>query len=325
MEKTTSFHKVTSSKSFVLILVLVLVLVVFWLINPNYLGWQNIKNILYATSLSGTLAVGIGCMLISGSPDLSAGAVGMVGGILVAMLLQAGIPWVPALLITLVFGAVAGSINAFFQLRFNMMPFISTLAMASVWRGLGYVVTKAQSVSVADPVFTKLGTATLLGIPVPFVITLILYIVYGIILSSTKFGRRVYMIGGNRTAAELAGINIKKMRTILCINCSVIASLGGAILAGRMHSATAGSVIGTEFDGIIASCLGGISFGGGSGGMVGAFIGLMLLGAFKNGLSCAGLNTYWQIVASGLLLIVALVVDYINAQVRAKAMSKKIA
>ena len=77
MEKTTSFHKVTSSKSFVLILVLVLVLVVFWLINPNYLGWQNIKNILYATSLSGTLAVGIGCMLISGSPDLSAGAVGM--------------------------------------------------------------------------------------------------------------------------------------------------------------------------------------------------------------------------------------------------------
>ena len=323
--KNNFFHKITRAKSFTLILVWIAVLIFFRLINPNYLSWQNIKNILYATSLAGTLAVGIGCRLISGGPDLSAGAVGMMGGVIVALLLQAGWSWVPALLAALVFGAFAGSVNAFFKLKFQMMPFISTLAMASVWKGLGYIITGAQSVSIGDPTFQKLGTATLLGIPVPFVITIVLYVIHGIILSRTKLGRRVYMIGGNRTAAELAGINITKMEIILAVNCSTIAALGGAILAGRMHSATAGSVIGTEFDGIIASCLGGISFGGGSGGMFGAFIGLMLLGSFKNGLSCAGLNTYWQIVASGLLLILALVVDFINEQIRVNSLKKKIA
>ena len=126
-----------------------------------------------------------------------------------------------------------------------------------------------------------------------------------------------------RNAAQLAGININKMHTILCINCSTIAALGGAILAGRMHSATAGSVLGTEFEGIIASCLGGISFGGGSGTMGGAFIGLMLMGFFNNGLTGAGLSSYWQIVASGCLLIAALIVDLINENIRVKNLKKR--
>lgn len=322
MTKVSPLKNFFKSKNMTLILVWIAIIIVFRIINPHYLTWQNIKNILYATSLSGTLAVGIGCMLLSGMPDLSAGAVGMMGGIIVALLLQSGWGWFPAIVVTLMFGAVAGGINAFFQIKFKMMPFIATLAMSSVWKGLGHIITDSQSVSIGNPAYQKLATATILGIPVPFVIALVLYIVYGIILSSTKFGRKVYMIGGNRNAAQLAGININKMHTILCINCSTIAALGGAILAGRMHSATAGSVIGTEFDGIIASCLGGISFGGGSGTMGGAFIGLMLLGFFNNGLTGAGLDSYWQIVASGCLLIAALVVDLVNENIRVKNLKK---
>lgn len=324
MKQSSFFNKYIKSKYFTLILVWVVILIVFQFINKNYLSTANIKNILYATSLSGTLAVGIGCMLISGSPDLSAGAVGMMGGLVIALLMQKGIGWGWALIITLVYGSFAGAVNAFFQLTFNMMPFISTLAMSSVWRGIGYIITDSQSISVSNPGWQSLGTAAVFGIPVPFVITILLYIVYSIILSRTKIGRKVYMIGGNRTAASLAGINIKKLRIILCINCSTIAALGGSILAGRMHSATPGSVIGTEFEGIIASCLGGISFGGGSGTMLGGFIGLMLMGCFNNGLSCAGLSSYWQIVASGLLLIAALVVDYVNEQLRIKNLKKKV-
>lgn len=320
--KKSLLQSFVKSKSFTLILVWIAILAVFQILQPSYLGIQNIKNILYATSLSGTLAVGIGCVLISGMPDLSAGAVGMMGGIVIAILLNLGMSWWLALILTLAFGALAGGINAFFLLKFNMMPFISTLAMSSVWKGIGYIITDSQSISVSNPVFIKLGTATLFGIPVPFVIMIVLYIVYGIILSRTKLGRKVYMIGGNRSAAQLAGINLKKMRVILCVNCSTVAALGGAILAGRMQSATPGSVLGMEFDGIIASCLGGISFGGGSGGMLGGFIGLMVLGCFNNGLTCVGLGAYWKIVASGILLIMALMVDFLNNQMRMRNLNR---
>lgn len=318
MRNNNFIKKLVRERSFTLFLVLIAVIIVFQLANRNYLSSDNIRNILNAASLSGTLAVGIGCILILGIPDLSAGAVGCMGGLLIAILMNAGLGWFPSLLIAMAFGAAAGLINAFFLNVCRMMPFISTLAMASVWRGLGNIITDNQSISISNVTFHKLGSAWVLGLPLPFIIMMLLYLAYGLILRYTNFGRHVYMVGGSRNAARLAGINIKKINTILMVNCSVIAVLGGSVLAGRMHNATPFSVHGTEIDGIIASCLGGISFMGGSGGMLGAFIGLLLLNFFNNGLSIIGLGSYWQIVASGLLLVAALTVDYISTELRQK-------
>jgi len=318
-----SIRKFAREKGFALLLVLIAVITLFQIINKHYLSVNNIRNILIAASLSGTLAVGIGCMLIAGMPDLSAGAVGCMGGLLMALFLRSGMGWVPAMVLSLIYGAIAGAMNAFFINQFRMMPFIATLAMSSVWRGMGNIITDNQSIAISNVVFNNIGSTWVLGMPLPFVIMLCLYIIYGLILKYTKFGRSIYMVGGNRMAARLAGISIKKVMTILMINCSVIASLGGAILAGRMHSAHPSSVHGTQLTGIIASCLGGISFGGGAGGMLGGFIGLMLLNFFNNGLTIAGLSSYWQIVASGLLLILALTVDYINGRVRLRVLKVK--
>ncbi len=318
MKSNTFIKKFVKDRSFTLLIVLIAIIIIFQLVNKNYMSSDNFRNILNAASLSGTLAVGMGCLLILGIPDLSTGAVGCIGGLLLAMLMNAGLGWFPSLFIAMGFGVAAGFLNAFFINVCRMMPFISTLAMASVWKGLGYIITDNQSISVSNAAFHKIGVISILGLPLPFVIMIVLYVVYGLMLKHSNFGRNIYMVGGNRNAARLAGINIKRVQTLLLINCSVISTIGGSILVGRMHNATPFSVHGTEIDGIIAILLGGISFGGGSGGMLGAFFGLLLLNFFNNGLSIIGLGTYWQIVASGLLLVAALLVDYITTELRSK-------
>ncbi len=320
--KNTGFKKVIKSKTALLILVIVVVVVFFDIVNPNYLSGDNIKNILVTSSLSGTLAVGIGCILISGNTDLSAGGVGALGGVLVSMLCNVGMPWVLALLITLAFGIAAGLLNAFLVNKCNIAPFLATLATASIWKGLAMAWTNAVGVAIANEKFYKLGLSKLFGfIPMPFVYIVILFIIYGFILNKTKFGRQIYMIGGNRQAARLAGVSSAKVTTILMMNCSMLSAFAGAVLAARMHVGAPGSVVGTELTAITASCLGGIAFGGGSGGMLNGFIGVMLLTAFNIGLSVIGLDTYWQTVASGVLLIIALVIDYMNQKSIQKSLS----
>ncbi len=321
MERTSGIKRIVNSKSFTLIVVMAVIIIAFWIINPNYLSDDNIRNILNAASLSGTIAVGMACLLISGQVDLSAGAVGMMGGVVIAYLLQAGLPWFPALIITLAIGAVVGLINAFFVNVLNFMSFISTLGMSTVFTGLGLVFTNAQNIAVSNQSFWALGSTNVLGIiPLPFFIMMILFIVYGFILLNTKFGRRMYMCGGNRNAARLAGIDPKKIHLVLFVNNSVIAFLAGSLMTARMHMASPTAVIGSDLTAITAAVLGGVSFMGGGGGMGGAFIGLMLLNTFTNGLVVIGLGSYWQIVAQGVLLIAALVLDFFRERSRIRAL-----
>ncbi|MCF0121362.1 MAG: ABC transporter permease [Oscillospiraceae bacterium] len=325
MEKKSTMKKITQSKSFTLIIVLIVVVIFFYIMNKNYLASDNIRNILNAASLTGTLAVGIACILISGNCDLSAGSVGMLGGVLVAMALKTGMPWPLALLISICFGLVAGGVNAILVNVFNFMPFIATLAMSSVWKGIGLVLTDSQNIAISNQSFWKVGAGAVLGIPMPFIIMVALLIIYGFILNYTRFGRFMYMCGGNRNAARLAGINPKRISAILYLNCSAIACLGGSVLAARMHTGSPSSVIGQELEGITASVLGGVSFTGGSGGMLGCFFGLILLNCFNNGLTVIGLGSYWQIVASGVLLILALVLDFVREKNRIKKLKAEAA
>lgn len=320
MDKGT-VRRFISGKSFTLIIVWVIVVILFWRLNKNYLSMDNIRNIFNAAFLSGTIAVGMSCLLISGQIDLSAGATGMMAGVIIAFLLQANIPWVPALIITLLFGAVVGLINAFFANVMNFMPFISTLAVSTTLSGLGLVMTNAQNIAISNRSFWLLGSTNVAGVfPLPFFITVILLIIYGVILQNTRFGRRMFMAGGNPNAARLAGINPKKITSILFVNNSCIACLAGALMAARMHMGSPSAILGADLDGITAAVLGGVSFMGGGGGMGGVFIGLMLLNSFKNGLVVVGLDSYYQVVASGILLIAALLLDFFREKSRIKAL-----
>ncbi|SHI21300.1 ribose transport system permease protein [Sporobacter termitidis DSM 10068] len=323
MENRNGIRRIVGSKNFTLVVVWALIVILFQIINKNYLSTDNIRNIFNSAFVSGTIAVGMSCLLISGQIDLSAGNTGMMAGVIIAFLLQTKMPWVPALLITLCFGAAVGLLNAFFANVLNFMSFISTLAISTAFAGLSLVLTNAQNIAISNRSFWELGSTNVLSIfPLPFFITIILLLIYGFILSSTRFGRRIYMAGGNRNAARLAGINPKKITTILFVNNSMISCLAGALMAARMHMGSPTAITGSDLDAITAAVLGGVAFMGGGGGMLGVFIGLMLLNSFNNGLVVVGLDSYYQIIAKGVLLIAALTLDFYREKSRLKALKE---
>lgn len=315
--------KIFRMKEFTLLLVLVVTVVIFYIINKNYLSIGNIRNIFNSAFVTGILAVGIACLLIGGKIDLSAGNTGMMAGIIISLLLKAEYPWIPALIIVLVFGAATGFINAFFVNVMKFAPFISTLAVSTAYAGAALLLTNAQNIPIGKQnyaAFLSLGSTNLGIFPLPFFIAIILLLIYGIILFATGFGRRIYMTGGNANAARLAGINPNKITTILFVNNSVIACIAGILFASRMQMGSATAVSGSDLDAITAVILGGVAFTGGTGNMLGVFIGIMLLTSFQNGLVVAGLSPYYQIVAKGLLLIAALILDYFRENARVKAL-----
>ena len=316
-----SIKKITSDNKFTLIIVLVVVVLLFRILNKNYLSIDNIRNILTSAAVIGMLSVGMSCILISGEIDLSTGYVGTFGGIIIAVFLQNGMPWIPALVITVGIGAAIGLLNAFFVNVLGFMSFIATLALGMAINGYGQVLCNGQNMTIIDEAFWGLGSTTVFDIiPLPFLIAIIMFIVYGFILYRSRFGRRTYMVGGNANSARLAGINPKKITTILYVNNGCIACLAGAITTARMHMGSPSGITGRDFEAITAAVLGGVSFLGGGGGMVGVFIGLILLSSFKNGLMVIGLQSHHQTIATGLLLIAALTLDFFREKSRHKAL-----
>ncbi len=316
--------RLTGSRNFFLFLFTVLIIIIFQIAQPLYLSADNIRNIFYSVSVTGILMVGIANLLISGNMDLSAGAVGCFCTILGCKLINLGVPWVLAALMTIGMGICCGLLNAFMTYKLGIIPFIGTLGIASVWSGLGAVITKQASVTLTNESFFKFGSTKFGIIPIAFLYVVFLCVLYGLIMKYTKFGRKVYMCGGNRIAARLAGIKIERIGTIMMCNCSGLAALAGIVMASRMHLIHYQNLQDTSTMGAItAALLGGVAFGGGAGGMLGAFIGLMLLNCFKNGIDIIGCNEYVQILFNGVLLAAAMAVDFFNNMSRQKALKAK--
>ncbi|MBQ8830577.1 MAG: ABC transporter permease [Oscillospiraceae bacterium] len=317
--------KITTSRNFYLFLFIVLIAVIFTIINPLFISADNIRNILYAASITGVMMVGMANLLISGNMDLSAGAVGCFAAILGSYMINAGVPWVIATIGAIGFGVLCGLLNAFMTYKLGIMPFIGTLGISNVWSGLAAVITRQASVTLTNESFFVFGSAKIGNlIPWAFLYVVILCLVYTFIMKCTKAGRKVYMCGGNRNAARLAGIKVEKVSTVMMCNCSGLAALAGMIMTARMHLIHYQNLQTTSTMGAMTSALlGGVAFGGGSGAMGGAFLGLMLLTIFKNGIDIIGCNEYVQIMFNGILLAAAMAVDYFNNLAQQKSLKAK--
>lgn len=320
VEAKSIVKKIVGLKNFPLILVIAVLVVFFQIMNRNYLSIENVRGILNAASIVGVLAIAMSCLIIGGQIDLSAAAIACVCGMFATFISNAGVNWVLAFVCAIIIGAVIGAVNALLVVRFNLKAFIATLAMAKAMEGLARVLSNSNTVPVADTKFWILGSATVAGIPMPFIITLILFIIYGVILSKSKLGRKIYMCGGNANAARLAGINTKKIHTFLFVNSGLLCAFGGAVYTSRLRTGTPTAIIGKEFDAITVAVLGGVAFTGGAGGMAGCFIGLLLINSFNFGLSVISVPTYWNVVAQGLLLVLALALDFIRERLRLKSL-----
>ena len=310
----------------IMVLLFVVLLLVFAVITtPNksilemlsgrspVLRIPNLINILNAMAVTAFLTQGVSMLMISGRLDLSTGANGTLCGMLLAAVLRDGMPLVPALLITLAVGAFIGLINAALVNELKMAPFIATLATSSIVMGFVYLIANKKSITIGNPVLTEFGKHMLFGyLPVSALVSFFFMIIMGIILHKTKFGRQVYLVGGNPQASMLAGINPRRMSYILFIICGLFSSMAGITLVSRLQSASMDGVSAQRFMGITAAVLGGISFGGGSGGMAGAFVGLLVLNTFNNGMTVVGFSPYWRTVASGMLLVLALMLDFLQ-------------
>jgi ribose/xylose/arabinose/galactoside ABC-type transport system permease subunit len=309
------------SPMFSLLILFILLVVYFaWASSGIFLKPKNLVNILSAMAISALLTEGVSFLMISGKLDLSTGANGTLCGMLLAFMLQHGSPVFVALPVSLALGGVIGLFNSVLVNEINFQPFIATLASSSVFTGFVYVLANKKAIDIRDPVILWLGKGMILNfMPVSAAMALLLMVIVGIILHKTKFGRQIYLVGGNARAAMLSGINPKKLSYKLFAICGVFSSLAGITLSARLQSGTIAGVTAARFQGITAAVLGGVSFGGGSGGMGGAFVGLLVLSGFNNGMTVIGLNPYWQAVASGLLLLFALALDVFRTRRNSKA------
>lgn len=301
---------------FFLILMLVVMVAAFALISHGtFLKARNIRNIFNSMSIVAVLTIASAFLIISGQIDLSAGTVGTLSAIIMAYLLRDGQALPIAFLTGIVVAAAFGLLCAWLITHFHLQAFIVTMAVALIAKGAIYIISGAVDIPIKNDAVVFVGTHMLFGyLPLSTIISAALFVVYGLILAKTNLGKRIYLIGANSTAAWLSGINSKGMYYILFINSSVLGAVAGMMSAARMKDSSPSGISTQQFAGIIASLLGGVSFGGGSGGLLGAFLGLLIINTFSNGMSVIGVGSYWQTMASGLLLLVALTYDYASAR-----------
>ena len=304
----------------ILIVALIIVVAIFTSLNGNYFSWTNFVNILVAASLIGLVAIGHTYLIIAGQNDLSPGSVAAFTGVLCATLVSMGLPFLAAVLITLLAGAVVGIFNSWMVNKIKIEAFIATLVTQFVFRGFAYILCDGRPVSITNEAYISIGATRILSIPLSVWIMLVLILVFGLVLAKTKFGRSVYAIGGNRDAARLAGLNPQRIITILFVMMGVITALGGIVFSSRMHSGQPAANVNLEFDAITAVVLGGVSFTGGVGDMVGTILGVILIQAFNTGLIMVNVPSFWQYVARGALLLFALTSDYSRKTNREKAL-----
>ena len=299
-----------------LVLFFVIITVFTHLTNGRMLDMRNLMNILNMMAVSAFLTQGVALLMISGKLDLSTGANGTLCGMFLAFVLREGVPLIPALMLALLIGAIFGLVNAALVNELNMAPFIATLATSLI--GTGFVILIAQNriIPIRDTILHAYGSHMLFsfgsfpGVPVSALLAFILMAIIGVLLHKTKFGRQIYLVGGNPQAAMLCGINPKKMSYILFIICGLFSSAAGITLVSRLQSANMQGLVAQRFQGITAAVLGGIILGGGTGGMLGAFVGLLVLSTFSNGMTVHGAGPGWHHVASGSLLVLALTLEF---------------
>ena len=308
-------RRLVRTKIFTLIILLILLTVVISIASGGYFtSFSNIQKILDSMIIPAMLTIGAGMLLISGNLDLSMGTVGTASGMMFAYLMEySKLHWIPALIATLAAAAVIGIINATLVNVMRFPAFIATLGMASVTEGLSFLFTEGTTIPLWNPTVRFIGQGKI-GNVVPFTIILLVvaFVVYGLILSKSKFGRQMYLTGGNPQATRLSGINPRRVSYILFINSSLLAAVAGMMLPARVASINANGIKASQFTGVTAAILGGISFGGGTGGMAGAFVGLLIFTAFSNGMVVLGIDMYYTQVIYGALLLLALTFDYIS-------------
>lgn len=306
-------RRLLSREGFALLIAWILLLLVFTITSPFFLNVRNLLNIGRAVAIMGVVSTGVTIGLIGGVFDLSIAAVADLSAVTAGLFyLNFGVPPLLALLIGLVVGLVCGLVNGTLVTRLRINPIIGTLATAGVFRGISFLLTGGTSHAMDSAGFRWLGRSEVLGIPSAILVMAVVMLSAYVILRYSKFGRNTYAIGGNPLASRLAGINVDRHRMMLFVVVAVSASLGGLIMLSKIGTLIPNANAGTELNMIAAAILGGTALAGGGGTVQGTLIGVLILGTLSNGLVMNNVNVYWQQIASGVALVIAVALDILR-------------
>jgi ribose transport system permease protein len=305
-------------QKYIILLAIFAEIIVFSMLSPQFLSVENLVNVALSIAITGILAVGMTFVILTGGIDLSIGSVLALAGIFAAICAKsfgdAGI--LIGVVAAISVGVFCGLFNGIIVSRFKVPPFVVTLAILTIARGLSFIIADkfSGSTSVSDlPIgFAFLGREKFFGLPVPVILMLIVFAVGWLILTQTRFGRYVYAIGGNYEASFLAGINVKSITTWVYVLNGFLVGLAGVTLASRLGAGLANAGMQYELDVIAAVVVGGTSLMGGKGSVISTLFGAIFIGVLNNGLNLAGIDPYLQKIALGVVILLAVLADQIN-------------
>lgn len=295
--------------------ILIGLVILFSLTSDRFVSERNLVNILVQNAHIIVVTVGMAIVMIVGGIDLSVGSVAALCGAIVAGLMtRNGLPVELAMLAGLALGFGLGVVNGAMVVFGKLPPFVATLAMLGVARGLTLVYTEGKPIAQLPDTFTFWGRGTVGPIPAPLIVWIAVVVLAWLLLTRTRFGLHIYAIGGNIDTSRLAGVPVNRVRLIAYGLSGMLAALAGLLLTARVYSAQPQAAAGLELEAITAAALGGVSMFGGVGNIPGAVVGALLVGVLGNGMNLLRVASYPQQIIQGAVLILAVAIDMITAQ-----------
>lgn len=280
------------------------------IVSPTFRTSGNVISILLQVSINGILALGMVFVITAGGIDLSIGSMLALTSVIVGVVLTTTGNILLACILSVLATTAFGFLNGFLVAKFDMIPFVVTLATQLVIRGVAYIISGGYSASLANEDFKKIGAGKLFGfIPYPVIFLFVIAFIAYLILHWTKFGRYIYAVGGNIHAATAAGVNVFWTRTGSFIISGFCSGIAGIIMTSRISAAQPNIGMGYETDAIAACVIGGTSFAGGVATIPGTVMGIVIIGLIYNGMNLVGISSYWQTITKGLLIIGAVMLD----------------
>ena len=277
--------------------------------ESTFLNWSNLSQVIRALSFIAIMGVGQAVVIITGGIDLSVGSVLGLSGVVTAVLLNLNVGVIPAVFAGVLVGLAAGFLNGAVVTSAKLPPFIVTLGMMSIARGLAFAITGGETIRSLPPGFLVVGQGEILGLPVPILAMALLAALVGFLLRSTPWGRYTYAIGGNEEAALLSGVNVRRVKVAVYALSGLAAGISGVLFTSRFGVGQSTAGLGYELDVVAAAVIGGVSLTGGRGTILGVIIGSLLMGILRNGLVLLDVSAYWQQVAIGLVIVLAVILD----------------
>ena len=307
------------------VIALLLMCIALSLLTDRFLTTENTWNVMRQISVNLVVSVGMTLVILTAGIDLSVGSVLALCGAITAGMLKFGLEFTDANIYVgfTLFGAIIGGIlagsflgwfNGMSITIFKVPPFVATLAMLTIARGLTMLWTGGFPITGFESNMAFIGTGWFLGIPMPVWISAIVVLAAVILTTKTRFGRHIYAVGGNEKTAALSGLNVKRIKVIVYTIAGALAALGGLIVTSRLDSAQPNAGMGLELDSIAAVVIGGTSLSGGKGTIMGTVQGALIIGVLNNGLVLLNVSPFWQQVVKGLVILLAVVIEKINSK-----------